>query len=88
MPGDRGLEGPQDEVPGNGEAVDPQPEVELLSMPRISELLAEREGIDVKPGTMRVHKMRRPDYPHSAPDGRYTYEALAEYYRRNPPQQA
>ena len=90
-PGDRGLEGlegPQDEVPGDGEAVDPQPEVELLSMPQISELLAEREGIDVKPGTMRVHKNRRPDYPHPAPDGRYTYEALAEYYRRNPPQQA
>ena len=61
---------------------------ELLTLAAIAKLMAE-EGLPVKPATIRTHKLRRADFPHGQMHaGRelYRYEAIAEYYRRNPPQ--
>lgn len=63
---------------------------ELLTLSEIARRMA-AEGLAVKPGLMRVHKLRRADFPQGRqdPDGGrelYTYDAIADYYRRNPPQ--
>ncbi|WP_370131453.1 hypothetical protein [Streptacidiphilus sp. EB103A] len=86
---------PRDETPAVEDPADAETEQapqeqqgpELLSLMQISRRMAQDEGIDIAPSTMRSHKQRRVDFPRGDIEaGRevYSYEAIAEYYRRNP----